>query len=108
MVCQIGEEKKCLLDTGAGLSYLRDSQVSVSGKSLGKRKTFIQYSDTLMLRRWHVGDGRGALNHRSLWDCDRESDAADGPLRLMHLGNKLFEKGVIKSTFQTRSLGKTD
>ena len=37
--CQIGEERlSCVLDTGAGLSYLRSDETAVFGQELGKQQ----------------------------------------------------------------------
>ena len=39
--CQVGEENLlAVLDTGAGLSYLRDAQLATFGKSLGRTRDF--------------------------------------------------------------------
>ena len=39
--CQIGEDRlSCVLDTGAGLSYLRNEKTAVFGQSLGKQHDF--------------------------------------------------------------------
>ena len=39
--CQIGEDRlSCVLDTGAGLSYLRNDKTAVFGQSLGKQHDF--------------------------------------------------------------------
>lgn len=39
--CQIGEDRlSCVLDTGAGLSYLRSDKTAVFGKALGKQRDF--------------------------------------------------------------------
>ena len=39
--CQIGEERlSCVLDTGAGLSYLRSDETAVFGQALGKQHDF--------------------------------------------------------------------
>jgi len=39
--CQVGEENLlAVLDTGAGLSYLRDAQLATFGKPLGRTRDF--------------------------------------------------------------------
>ena len=110
MVCQIGEEKlRCLLDTGAGLSYLRDSQVSVSGKSLGKRKDFhpiLGHFDvetvacSVMVGEHLITEVFGIATESLMPLMDSaQIDAI--------LGTSFFEKGVIEIDFSKEVVGAT-
>jgi hypothetical protein len=108
IVCQIGEEKlRCLLDTGAGLSYLRDSQVSVSGKPLGKREDFhpilghfdVEAVACSVMVGEHLITEVFGIATESLAPL-MDSARIDGIL-----GTSFFEKGVIEIDFSNEIVG---
>tara|TARA_B100001093_G_C26838805_1_gene1019587 strand:- start:86 stop:757 length:672 start_codon:yes stop_codon:yes gene_type:complete len=106
--CQIGEEKlRCLLDTGAGLSYLRDFQITVSGQALGKRKDFhpllgqfdVETVACSVIVGQHLITEVFGIVTESLMPL-MESAQIDGIL-----GTSFFEKGVIEIDFSNEVVG---
>ena len=108
--CQIGEDRlSCVLDTGAGLSYLRSDKTAVSGQALGK-----QYDFHPMLGKFEVetvactlvvGDqsltetfGIATAELRQLMDT-ANIDAI--------LGTTFYQKSLIEIDFQNEIVGVT-
>ena len=108
--CQVGEEKlKCLLDTGAGLSYLRDAQVALSGQSLGMRRDFhpilgqfdVETVACSVIAGQHLITEVFGIATESLMPL-MESAQIDGIL-----GTSFFQKGVIEIDFSNEVVGAT-
>jgi len=106
--CQIGEDKlRCVLDTGAGLSYLKHHEVAGFGQGLGKREDFHpilgQFEVETVACSLILGEqvitevfGLATENLRTLM----ETAQIDGIL-----GTSFFGQGVIEIDFANEIVG---
>jgi len=108
--CQIGEERlSCILDTGAGLSYLRSDDEAVFGQALGKQHDFHP-----MLGAFEVETVACSvvLDDQSLTET---FGIATGALRQLMdtanidaiLGTAFFQQSLIEIDFQNEIVGIT-
>ncbi len=108
--CQIGEERlSCVLDTGAGLSYLRSEATGVFGQALGKQHDFHP-----MLGEFEVETVTCSLvvGDQSLTET---FGIATGELRQLMdtanidaiFGTTFFQRSLIEIDFQNEIVGMT-
>ncbi len=108
MHCQVGENKlRCVLDTGAGLSYLKQHEAAELGQALGKQTDFHpmlgQFEVETVACSLILGEqlitevfGLATDNLRALMDRAQ----IDGIL-----GTSFFEQGVIEIDFANEIVG---
>ncbi len=106
--CQIGEDKlRCVLDTGAGLSYLKQHEVAELGQSLGKQTDFHP-----MLGQFEVETVACSLILGEQLITEVFGLATDNLRTLMEkaqidgiLGTSFFEQGIIEIDFANEVVG---
>ncbi|MEC8694747.1 MAG: hypothetical protein VXX88_06235 [Pseudomonadota bacterium] len=108
--CQIGEERlRCILDTGAGLSYLRSDETAVFGKALGK-----QHDSHPMLGKFEVETVACTLVVADQSLTETFGIATAELCQLMEtanidaiLGTTFFQQSLIEIDFQNEIVGMT-
>ena len=108
--CQIGEDQlSCVLDTGAGLSYLRSDETAVFGQALGKQHDFHP-----MLGEFEVETVACTLVVGDQSLTETFGIATAELLELMNtanidaiLGTTFFQQSLIEIDFQNKIVGMT-
>ena len=106
--CSIGEERlRCVLDTGAGLSYLRDSQRAVLGQKNGSQTDFHP-----ILGEFEVDTVACSLMAGGKLTTEIFGLATDNLLALLEnagvdgiLGTSFFAQGVVEVDFTNEIVG---
>ncbi len=108
--CQIGEDKlRCVLDSGAGLSYLKRPEVAAFGQALGKQNDFHP-----MLGSFEVDTAACAIVVGDQSVTEIFGLATDELSQLMEtanidaiLGTSFFQQSLIEIDFQNEVVGIT-
>ncbi len=106
--CQIGEDKlRCVLDTGAGLSYLKQHEVARLGQSLGQQHDFHPMLGSFEVKTvaCPIVVGGQSLTETFGLATEQLGQLMDAASIDAILGTSFFEKSLVEIDFKNEVIG---